>query len=67
MSVRPLLQANCERLLEQYHANLEGVLALQETLVEDILPSIVDEHNLDERTVAWVMEWLGDTGASMNH
>jgi hypothetical protein len=61
-STQLLLQTNCERLIEQYNARLNGVLALQRTLIEDILPSTADELGLDDRTVAWVREWLEDTG-----
>jgi hypothetical protein len=63
-SLQQLLQANCERLIEQYNARLNDVLVLQRTLIEDILPSTTVELGLDDCTVAWIREWLEDTGMS---
>ncbi|KAJ7282756.1 CRAL-TRIO domain-containing protein [Mycena rebaudengoi] len=56
-----LLQANYEKLLQQYTENLEAVLALQGTLIEDILPSVTDELELDAGSIQWAKEWLNDT------
>jgi len=61
MDIRSLLQANCDRLLEQYHSNLEAVLSLQATLIRDILPSVTDELELDPDATEWAKEWLKDT------
>jgi retinaldehyde-binding protein 1 len=58
------LQANYERLLEQYTCNLESVLTLQATLIRDILPSVKDELELSPEAVEWAKEWLEDTRAS---
>ncbi|KAJ7451843.1 CRAL-TRIO domain-containing protein [Mycena galericulata] len=56
-----LLKANREKLLEAYTENLEAVLALQRTLIADILPSVTDELDLDTRSIQWATEWLNDT------
>ncbi|KAJ6629488.1 CRAL-TRIO domain-containing protein [Mycena sp. CBHHK59/15] len=56
-----LLKANREKLLQQYTENLEAVLALQGTLIEDILPSVTDELELDAESMLWAKEWLNDT------
>ncbi|THU96738.1 CRAL/TRIO domain-containing protein [Dendrothele bispora CBS 962.96] len=63
MDIRSLLQANCDKLLTQYHSNLETVLELQSTLIEDVLPSVADELNLDSEQMEWAREWLQDTQA----
>ncbi|KII92678.1 hypothetical protein PLICRDRAFT_37455 [Plicaturopsis crispa FD-325 SS-3] len=63
MDIRSLLQANCELLLEQYEANLETLLGLQATLIDDILPTVEVELELDARVVDWAKEWLEDTGS----
>ncbi|KAJ7121329.1 CRAL-TRIO domain-containing protein [Mycena crocata] len=56
-----LLKANCEKLLAQYAENQEAVLALQSTLLQDILPSVTDELELDADSIEWATEWLKDT------
>lgn len=61
MIIQDLLQANYEKLLEQYNRNLEGVLSLQVTLIRDILPSIKDELELSPEATEWAKEWLEDT------
>lgn len=52
---------NHERLLDQYHANVETVLDLQTTLLRDILPSIKDELDLNPDATEWAKKWLYDT------
>ncbi|KAF5380370.1 hypothetical protein D9615_004739 [Tricholomella constricta] len=61
MSTTDLLQANCERLLAQYNSNIQAVLALQSTLIRDILPSVSDELELSPEATEWAKEWLEDT------
>jgi len=71
MDIHTLLQTNCTRLLEQYHSNLKDVLSLQATLINDILPGLEDELNLDTDSAQWAKEWLEDTcerfAQSMKH
>ncbi len=61
MDIHALLKVNCDKLLEQYHANLRDVRALQETLINDILPSVSDELHLGDSETNWAKEWLSDT------
>ncbi|KIY70623.1 CRAL/TRIO domain-containing protein [Cylindrobasidium torrendii FP15055 ss-10] len=61
MDVHPLLKKNCENLLEQYQANLRDIQALQQTLIKDILPDVVDELDLGEEEAEWARLWLSDT------
>ena len=59
-----LLQTNREKFKQlslQYTENLEAVLVLQGTLIEDILPSVTDELELDDESIWWAKEWLSDT------
>ncbi|KAF8647088.1 hypothetical protein AX16_006922 [Volvariella volvacea WC 439] len=63
METRALLQANCERLLEQYVTNLDDILTLQATLIRDILPSVADELGLGPEAVEWGKDWLSDTAS----
>ncbi|KAJ7354666.1 CRAL-TRIO domain-containing protein [Mycena albidolilacea] len=59
-----LANANREKfelLGAQYTENLEAVLALQGTLIDDILPSVTDELELDADSIEWAKEWLSDT------
>ena len=62
MSIRERLQENCNRLLESYQANIRDVQKLQETLLNDILPSVTDELQLSPDATEWSREWLMDTG-----
>ena len=55
------LQRNSDALLEQYHANLEDIYNLQDTLIRDILPSVADELELSPESQDWGKEWLSDT------
>ncbi|PFH49760.1 hypothetical protein AMATHDRAFT_76020 [Amanita thiersii Skay4041] len=61
MDIHEHLQANRQRLLEQYNTNLETVLALQATLLRDILPSVRDELDLSPDATEWARDWLCDT------
>jgi hypothetical protein len=55
------LQKNQDALLEQYHANLEDTYSLQDTLIQDILPTVADELELSPESQEWAKEWLSDT------
>ncbi|KAJ7933790.1 CRAL-TRIO domain-containing protein [Mycena leptocephala] len=59
-----LLNANREKfqlLSSQYTENLEAVVDLQGTLIENYLPSVADELELDVESIQWAKEWLNDT------
>lgn len=62
---KDLLQANTERLLREYEANIKNVEELQATLIEEILPSLEDELELTPEAVAWAREWLEDTSKQL--
>lgn len=66
MEIYDQLRANCDKLLEAYHSNLEDVQKLQDTLIRDILPSVTDELNLTPDATEWAEEWLSDTGTCLN-
>ncbi|KAF8198055.1 CRAL-TRIO domain-containing protein [Pholiota molesta] len=57
------LQKNQDALLEQYHANLEDTYSLQDTLIQDILPTVADELELSPESQEWAKEWLSDTSS----
>ncbi|KAF8629135.1 hypothetical protein AX17_005721 [Amanita inopinata Kibby_2008] len=61
MDIQERLRVNFEALLEQYHTNVEAVLALQATLLRDILPSVKDELELGPNATEWAENWLYDT------
>ena len=64
-NTRLLLQANCEKLLDQYQLNINAVKDLQYTLIQDVLPSVADELALAEDQIVWAKHWLQDTRASL--
>ncbi|KAF9482205.1 CRAL/TRIO domain-containing protein [Pholiota conissans] len=55
------LQKNRDALLEQYHSNLEDTYSLQDTLIQEILPTVADELELTSDCQEWAKEWLSDT------
>ena len=55
------LRKNNDILLQVYRSNLQGVLDLQDTFIQDILPSVTDELGLCPEAVIWVTDWLCDT------
>lgn len=61
MDIHSLLEANNNILIQCYKENLELTLALQATLIEDVLPHVQDELQLDIHTVNCAREWLEDT------
>ncbi|KAJ8077961.1 hypothetical protein PM082_000162 [Marasmius tenuissimus] len=61
MDTRSLLQANCDRLIHEYQSNLNAALELQTILIEDVLPSVATELELDEEQQDWARTWLEDT------
>ena len=56
-----LLRTNYEYLIGQYNANIDVVLALQTMFLEEVLPDMQDERNLDVESTQWAREWLQDT------
>jgi retinaldehyde-binding protein 1 len=62
MNIRQLLQANNDNLLRLYEENLDITVALQATLIQDVLPHVRDELQLDAEAARWANEWLEDTG-----
>ncbi|TFK44283.1 CRAL-TRIO domain-containing protein [Crucibulum laeve] len=63
MDIQNRLQANHDKLLETYHANIEDILNLQDTLIHDILPSVNDELQLGPDAAEWAKQWLCDTSS----
>ncbi|KAK1225654.1 hypothetical protein PQX77_011411 [Marasmius sp. AFHP31] len=61
MDTRSLLQANCDRLIHEYQSNLDAAIELQTILIEDVLPSVATELELDEEQQDWARKWLQDT------
>ena len=61
METQKRLQTNQDALLEQYFANLEAVYNLQDTLIQNVLPSVTDELGLGLEAREWAREWLSDT------
>lgn len=57
-----LLQTNYENLLGEYYFNQATLLALQKTLIDDILPYVADELELDASATIWAEKWLEDDG-----
>lgn len=57
------LQAAQDALLEEYRTNLEDIYNIQDTLIQDILPSVADNLDLTPDACAWAKEWLSDTCA----
>ncbi|TFK53555.1 CRAL/TRIO domain-containing protein [Heliocybe sulcata] len=55
-----LLRANCEALNALYQKHLQTVQSLQNTLLDYILPGVVDELGLDESAELWARTWLED-------
>jgi retinaldehyde-binding protein 1 len=55
------LETNRDALLEQYRSNLDDVYNLQDTLIQEILPSVSDELQLAPEIQDWAKEWLSDT------
>jgi hypothetical protein len=62
MDIRSLLQANNDKLLKLYEENLDVTVALQATLIQEVLPHVRDELQLDANAMSWANEWLEDTG-----
>jgi len=65
MEFTKTLRRNCDALADQYVTNVEDVSALQDVLIQDILPSVADELSLDQEGLNWAKSWLEDTGASI--
>lgn len=55
------LETNRDALLEQYRSNLDDIYNLQDTLIQEILPSVSDELQLAPEIQDWAKEWLSDT------
>ena len=55
------LRKTKDNLLQEYRSNLQDVLDLQDTFIQDILPSVADELELCPEAVLWMTDWLHDT------
>jgi len=53
MDIRSLLQANNDKLLKLYEENLDVTVALQATLIQEVLPHVRDELQLDANAMSW--------------
>lgn len=58
------LQEQYDALNELYDRNLDAVRQLQATLLDAILPGLIDEQGLDATDVDRAREWLEDTRKS---
>lgn len=56
------LRHNHEKLVNLYHEHLQTVRSLQRTVVDDIVPGILDELELGSDAAEWAREWADDTG-----
>ncbi|GBE80468.1 CRAL-TRIO domain-containing protein [Sparassis latifolia] len=60
MAIQGVLHSNYEHLVKLYADHLDTALYLQKRVVEDILPGLVDEFQLDSGTEERVRQWLED-------
>lgn len=61
MAIYETLLLQQESLAALYNSNLQTVLALQRTLIEEILPGLVDELGLNEEDEQRARQFLEDT------
>ncbi|KAI0935353.1 hypothetical protein AcV7_003816 [Taiwanofungus camphoratus] len=61
MAIYETLLSQQESLAALYNSNLQTVLALQRTLIEEILPGLVDELGLNEEDEQRARQFLEDT------
>lgn len=59
------LREQADLFAEVYEEHLEGTKSLQHTLIEDILPGLVDELDLQEEDEERARLWLGDLRTSL--
>lgn len=60
-AIRGALQQQFDALNELYDKHLAAVKRLQATLLNEILPGLVDEQGWNEQDVDRAVEWLEDT------
>ncbi|KAJ8461843.1 hypothetical protein ONZ51_g11278 [Trametes cubensis] len=60
MSIEERLHAQHNLLMEAYQNNIASARTIQQTLLRDILPGLVDELELDEESEARARLWLND-------
>lgn len=61
MSIHSTLESHIEALHTLYERNFQVVRALQTTLLEEILPALEDELQMDAQNVHDARSWLEDT------
>ncbi|KAI8993943.1 CRAL-TRIO domain-containing protein [Trametes punicea] len=61
------LRAQRDLLAKAYVQNIAGTVRIQTTLIEDILPGVVDELNLDSADEERAGLWLKDVGTSQQY
>ncbi len=61
MSIHSTLESHIEALHTLYERNFQVVRNLQKTLLEEILPALEDELQMDAEKVAAATHWLEDT------
>ncbi|TFY69143.1 hypothetical protein EVG20_g3274 [Dentipellis fragilis] len=60
MEIQARLQQQYDNLEQLYEENLASALSLQSTLLDRVLPDVVDELELDSDQVEELRDWLGD-------
>jgi hypothetical protein len=66
MDITALLKAKHDALLSSYRDHIEAVHTIQTTLLERILPNILEDPQgvlYDKETIDQCREWINDTGA----
>lgn len=65
MDIQSMLAANNSKLLEVYYENHSATVELQQTLLCDVFPHVMDELELGRESDAasWARVWIEDTSA----
>ncbi|CCL99661.1 uncharacterized protein FIBRA_01681 [Fibroporia radiculosa] len=61
MSIYHLLQSHDKHLVDLYENHFQTVLELQSSVLENVLPDLVQEHSLSSDNEASARQWLEDT------
>ena len=65
MDIQSMLAANNSKLLEVYQENHAATVELQQTLLDDVFPHVMNELELgiESKAACWARVWLEDTSA----
>ena len=61
-SIAELQRTNHEELLKTFYEHESDVLKLQRRILDDVIPELIQQYDLDEDDEGWLVDYVLDIG-----